>query len=92
MPRYVVERTFPDGLQIPVTHDGARFCLNIVEQNAELGVTWLHSYVSVDKRKTFCIYEGPSPEAIRQAAARNGLPIDRVSQVTMLDPYFYLET
>lgn len=92
MPRYIVERTFPQGLQIPVTREGAQICLNIVEQNAELGVTWLHSYVSVDKRKTFCIYEGPSPEAIRQAASRNGLPVDRISQVTMLDPYFYLET
>lgn len=91
MPRYVVERTFPKGLQIPVTEDGARFCLTIVEQNAELGVTWIHSFVSVDKHKTFCIYEGPSPEAIRQAALRNGLPVDRISQVTMLDPYFYLD-
>jgi len=52
-------------------------------------VTWLHSYVSEDRRKTFCVYEGPSPEAIRRAADRNRLPIERITQVRVLDPYVY---
>jgi len=43
---------------------------------AEHGVTWVHSYVTPDKKKTFCIYDAPSPEAIRQVAGRNGLPVD----------------
>ncbi|MFD1731107.1 DUF4242 domain-containing protein [Deinococcus malanensis] len=60
-----------------------------MDRNADLGVTWVHSYVSDDKRKTFCIYDGPTPEAIRQAAERNGLPVDQVSKVSVLDPYFY---
>ena len=63
MPRYLVERTFADGLAIPVDDDGARTCLAAVENNAAAGVTWIHSYVTDDKRKTFCIYDGPSPEA-----------------------------
>ena len=89
MPRYMVERTFPDGLEIPVTADGAATCLAVVGNNAEDGVTWVHSYVTQDKRKTFCIYDGPSPESIRKTANRNSLPVDRITQVSVLDPYFY---
>ncbi|MFC4640183.1 DUF4242 domain-containing protein [Deinococcus hohokamensis] len=89
MPRYMVERTFPDGLQIPMNSEGAAACLGVVDRNADLGVTWVHSYVSDDKHKTFCIYDGPTPEAIRQAAERNGLPVDQISKVSVLDPYFY---
>ncbi|MFN8511101.1 MAG: DUF4242 domain-containing protein [Thermomicrobiales bacterium] len=62
MPRYLVERTFPDGLAIPVTDD---------------------------KTRTFCIYDGPTPETIRKAARRNGLPVDAISKVSVLDPYFF---
>jgi hypothetical protein len=89
MARYMVERTFPNGLNIPTTDEGAKTTLGVVDRNAELGVTWVHSYVSMDKNKTFCVYDGPSPEAIRKAAERNGLPVDRISQVSVLDPYFY---
>lgn len=89
MSRYMVERTFPDGLEIPMTEEGAATCLGVVDQNAELGVTWVHSYVSEDKSKTYCIYDGPDPESIRKAAQRNGLPLDRISKVSVLDPYFY---
>ena len=89
MPRYLVERTFPEGLGIAATEDGARACLAVVENNAAAGVTWVHSYVTEDKRKTFCIYDGPTPESIRRTAARNGLPVDAITPVRVLDPYFY---
>ena len=89
MPRYLVERTFADGLHIPLTDEGADACLGVVDQNADLGVTWVHSYVTADKSKTYCIYDGPNPEAIRQAATRNGLPVDHITPVSILDPYFY---
>lgn len=89
MPRYLVERTFPEGLEIPMTAEGAATCLNVVNNNAEDGVTWVHSYVSDDKRKTYCVYDGPSPEAIRKVAERNHLPVDRITRVSVLDPYFY---
>lgn len=89
MARYLVERTFPDGLAIPMNDDGAQTCLAVVGNNALDGVTWVHSYVSADRRKTYCIYDGPSPEAIRHAAGRNSLPVDRISEVRVLDPYFY---
>ena len=89
MPRYMVERTFPDGLAIPVNDDGANVAMNVVTTNAGEQVTWVHSYVSEDKKKTFCIYDGPNPEAIHTVAERNGLPVDTITPVTVLDPYFY---
>jgi hypothetical protein len=89
MPRYVVQRTFPDGLHIPVQNGGAELCRGVVERNAEEGVTWVSSFVSEDKTQTFCIYDAPSPEAIRKTAARNELPVDRITRVSVLDPYFY---
>jgi hypothetical protein len=89
VPRYMVERTFPGGLEIPITDEGARTCLAVVGRNGEQGVTWVHSYVSEDKRRTFCVYDGPDPESIRRAAESNGLPIDHITKVSVLDPYFY---
>ena len=89
MPRFVVERTFPEGLAIPVTEEGAQTCLTVVDNNAMEQVTWVHSYVTADKKKTFCIYDAPSAEAIRIAAKRNNLPVDRITEVRVLDPYFY---
>ena len=90
MPRYIVERTFPEGLEIPTDSGGAQLCLTVVDRNADHGVTWVHSYVSEDRGTTFCVYDAPSPEAIRKAASRNELPVDRITQVRVLDPYFYL--
>ena len=89
MHRYVVERTFPEGLAIPVTDVGARACAMVVANNAKSGVTWVHSYVSLDHRKTFCVYDGPNPEAIREVAGANNLPVTSITEVSVLDPYFY---
>jgi len=45
--------------------------------------------VSDDAGKPFCIYDAPTPEAIRKTAVRNALPVDSITQVRVLDPYFY---
>jgi hypothetical protein len=89
MPRYIVERTFDQGLNIPMNAEGAEFCRTVVGANADEGVTWVHSYVSSDKSKTFCVYDAPNPEAIRKTATRNSLPVDQITEVSVLDPYFY---
>jgi hypothetical protein len=89
MPRYMVERTFPDGLAIPMNADGAAICCTVVDKNAGEGVTWVHSYVTADRKKTYCIYDAPTPEAIRVSADKNGLPVDSIMPVSVLDPYFY---
>jgi hypothetical protein len=92
VPRYLIERTFPSGLSIPMTADGARACLGVVDTNATEGVTWVHSYVTTDGKKTTCIYDGPNPDAIRRVAELNKLPVDRITEVRVLDPYFYQPT
>ena len=77
MPIFMVERTFAEELEPSFdVADG------INRINAEEGVRWLYSFLSADKRKTYCLYEAPSPEAIRTAAARAGLPADVVVEVT----------
>ncbi len=90
MPRYMVERSFPEPLEIPSTDDGVQALLGVVDNNAEHGVTWVRSFVSNDHTKTFCIYDGPSPEAIQKAAGTNNLPVSSITEVSVLDPYFYV--
>ena len=92
MPRYLVEREFSDELDLEARLSDANARAAELERNGDLGVTWIHSYVSENRRKTFCVYDGPSPEAIRRAAARNHLPVERITQVRVLDPYLFPET
>jgi hypothetical protein len=89
MARFLVERTFTSGVQIPVTDEGAVACRSIAEANATEQVTWVHSYVTPDRGRTYCVYDGPDAAAIHRAAEKNGLPVDSVTEVRVLDPYFY---
>ena len=89
MPRYLVERTFPDGLTVPMNDAGATALGGVIMRNAEKGVTWVQSFVSPDKKHTFCVYDAPSPEAIRSTAQMNSLPVDKITEVRVLEPYFY---
>ena len=86
MPRYVIERDLPAGFPL---RWGAKSRQELVERNTDASVTWLHSYVSEDGRRAFCVYEGRSPEAVRRASALNGLPVERITQVRHVDPYLY---
>jgi hypothetical protein len=79
----------PIAQAIPISSDGAKLCQTVIQNNTEEQVTWVTSYVSLDHTKTFCVYDGPSEEAIRRAATANGLPIDTIAEVRVLDPYFY---
>jgi hypothetical protein len=79
MPRYVIERSFPDCVEIPVEE--------VLDRNADAGVTWLYSYVSADGLRCFDVYEAPTPEAIRKTSAQNGLPLDRITEVRVLEPH-----
>lgn len=76
--RYLIERTFPKGAL-----DGldAATKQKVNANNAQVGVQWVKSYATADKTKTFCVYEGPSETAVRQAATLNGLPVDNVTEV-----------
>ena len=55
MPRYVIERNFPDGLGLQPNAQGAQMAATVIANNAQQGVTWVHSYVTADKKKTYCI-------------------------------------
>jgi Protein of unknown function (DUF4242) len=77
MPVFLIERRFADTLEL--TAEGADGVNRI---NDEEGVRWLYSFLSTDKRKTYCLYEAPSAEAIRRAATRAGLPADVVVEMT----------
>ena len=91
MARYIIERTFADGLHFPTGAEGRKVAAKVGATNAGEGVSWVHSYVSEDDRTTYCVYDSPSPEAIRKVAERNGLPVDRITEVRVLDPFSYGE-
>lgn len=77
MPIFMIERRYADELDATTeVVDG------INRINDEEGIRWLYSFLSADKRKTYCLYEAPSPEAIRRAAERAGLPADIIIEVT----------
>ena len=76
MPLYVIERQFAE--QLELTDEGVRL---IEEINADAGVSWLTSFLTADRRRSYCLYEAPSPEPILAAAQRAGLPADVVTEV-----------
>ena len=76
MPRYLIERNFAE--QVVLTKDEAE---SIKRINDEEGVAWIISFLSADKRKSYCIYEAPNPEAIRAAARRNNVPCDAIIEI-----------
>jgi len=90
MPRYLVERTFhaPDRARTAADGCTANHCTEVIRANAREGVTWIHSFVTPDRCRSFCIVDSPSPEAIRVAAQATALPIDRITEVRVFDPYF----
>jgi hypothetical protein len=76
VPIFMVERNFAEEMEPSFeVADG------INRINDDEGVRWMYSFLSADKRKTYCLYEAPSPEAIRTAAARAGLPADVIVEV-----------
>lgn len=89
MPRFIVQRTYPQGLRFTPNDNGARELQAVISRNAERGVTWLSSFVTRDRSRMFCIYEGPDATTIRAVAEANGLPVDHITEVRMLDPYFH---
>ena len=81
MPLYVIERNFAE--QLEVTKEAAD-AVNAISLEEE--ARWLFSFLSADKKKTYCLYEAPSIEAIRKAAERAGLPADVITEVTGVNP------
>jgi hypothetical protein len=78
---YVIERNFAEQLD-PDELDYA----GIELVNDDVGVRWLYSFLSADRKKTYCLYEAPSEDAIREAAVRNGVPADVIIPVQQIGP------
>ncbi len=81
MPLYLIERQFADQLQL-----GSDDLGKIEDVNSELNVKWLYSFLTADKRKTYCLYQASSPDLIREAARRLQLPADAVLEVSQVTP------
>ncbi len=84
MPRFLIERNFAE--EVEATKDIAD---NIIRINDEEGVRWLFSFLSPDKRKTYCLYDAPNAEAIRIAARRANIPADVVIEVSEVRPEMF---
>lgn len=78
---YVIERNLAEALELEALDDD-----RIKAVNDEIGVRWILSFLSADKRRTYCLYEAPNPEAIRESAARLGIPADEVIPVSEFGP------
>jgi len=84
MPTYVIERSFAE--QLDLTGEDVKL---IEEANSEEGVRWLFSFLSADRRRSYCLYEAPSAEAIMAAARRAGIPADAVTEVSRISAEMY---
>jgi hypothetical protein len=84
MPMYVIERAFAE--QLDLTSDDVKL---IEEVNADEGVRWLFSFLSADRRRSYCLYEAPSPDMIVAAAKRVGIPADAVVEVNRISADSY---
>ena len=85
MPLFVIERNYAE--QLELSSDGVRL---IEDVNADEGVRWLFSFLTADRRRTYCLYEAPSPDAIVAAAERAGLPADVVIEVEQVSADMYV--
>jgi hypothetical protein len=81
MPLYLIERQFAE--QLDLSADDLK---RIEEVNGEMNVHWLYSFLTADKRKTYCLYEAASPDLIREAAERLNLPADAILEVDRVAP------
>jgi hypothetical protein len=85
VPLFIIERNFAEQLELDT---GA--VQGVRHVNDDVGVNWIYSFLSADKRKTYCVYEAAEPELIREAARRNHIPADVIMEVTQVRPETYV--
>ena len=84
MPGYMVEFEFAEGAAVPADDDGTRFCRVVAHDSGAEGVAWVHLYATVDRKKSYCIYQAPSAEAIHRLARRKGLVVSAITEIRTL--------
>jgi hypothetical protein len=87
MPLFLIERSFAEELEL-----SPHAVLGVEAVNDDVGVTWIYSFLSADKRKTYCLYEAASAELIIEAARRANLPADVIIEVDKLDPKLLIDS
>lgn len=85
MPLFLIERQFAERLNLD-----RNTVSGVSEVNRDVGVEWIYSFLSADKKKTYCLYEAPSVEAIREAARRSNIPADVIVEVSRVEPQDYV--
>jgi hypothetical protein len=86
MPKFIIERNFAEKLELSAWREANP---RIEHINDEVGVRWIFSFLSADKRKTYCLYEAPSAEAIIEAARRANVPADVITMVDEVTPAMF---
>jgi len=82
MPLFIIERNYAQAVEVNASGVKA-----ILEVNEDCGVKWLTSFLSADKRKSYCLYEASNPEDLREAARRANVPIDAITELSgEIDP------
>ena len=87
MALFLIERSFAE--QLDLTGEDVRVIEDI---NADEGVNWLFSFLSADRRRSYCLYEAPSPDQIIAAAKRANVPVDQVVEVSKFQPELVRQT
>lgn len=76
MALFMIERDFASELELDAGTVKA-----VEEINEGYGVRWLHSFLSADKRKTYCLYEAMNSEDLRQAARKANIPAGAIIEL-----------
>jgi hypothetical protein len=87
MPKFIIERNFAERLEMSAWREANP---RIAQINDDVGVKWIFSFLSADKRKTYCLYEAPSAEAIHEAARRANVPADVITMVDEVTPAMFV--
>ena len=73
MPMFLVERSYAFELELSADDLSA-----IKEVGDMAGARWVASFLSADKRKSYCLYEAPTEAAIRRSIKFGLTPADAI--------------
>ncbi|RLQ22585.1 DUF4242 domain-containing protein [Seongchinamella sediminis] len=81
MALYLVERDFSQEVNM-----SAEELEQIKQVTSELGADWLYTFLSADKKKSYCIYEATDTDQLMKQAQVVGLPINEIVEVSRMWP------
>lgn len=86
MPRYLIEHSFPEALEWGCDVGQRDRIRQVVDLATHVGVQWLRSYIAVDRQRAVTVAEAGSAADVRAAMDSVGWPIDRITEIRVLDP------